>query len=86
MTEEAEISAKITKLKKENKDLQSLLENAEQEMKAIVHQSQEESKQLHKVLQTVWPKVQNKLKRSTTPNVNLIEKASKAIQTENPDD
>lgn len=55
---------KIEKLQKENEELRNLLESAESELKVILAQSQEESRQLQKILQNVYPKIQNKLEKS----------------------
>lgn len=80
MIDDTKTQRKIQKIKKENKKLQELLECAENEMKNILTQSQEESKQLQRVFQAFWPKIQNKISNSEKPKV------SKAAQTENSED
>lgn len=77
MIDDAKTLRKIQKVKKENKKLQELLECAENEMKSILAQSQEESKQLQKVFQAFWPRIQNRISSTDKP------KASKGVQTEN---
>jgi Mg2+ and Co2+ transporter CorA len=64
---ESDAIYKISKLKKENKNLQSLLESAEAEIKSIIRQSQEESKQLQKALQFIQPKIEKKAQMSSIP-------------------
>ena len=86
MNEESEILYKISKLKKENKNLQGLLESAENEMKSIVQKSQEESKQLQTVLQSDWPKLQNRLQKSnncSSASTASVDRSYKSIQTDN---
>lgn len=53
----------IEKLKRENKELESLLESAEAELKAFLAQSQEESQQLQKVLQSVYPRIRERMEK-----------------------
>lgn len=85
MNEDAETLQKISKLQKENKNLQILLESAESEMKSIVEKSQEESNQLQKVLQTVLPKLQHKIQNHSNSGASTasVDRSSKGIQTEN---
>lgn len=86
MSEEAETMQKISKMQKENKRLQQLLESAELEMKTIVEKSQEESQHLQKALQSVLPKLQNKLQSgSSTSSLSTasVNQVSRSIQTEN---
>ena len=70
------IFKKIEKLQKENEELRNLLESAESELKAILAQSQEESRQLQKILQNVYPKIQNKLGKHKNESKSI------SIQTE----